>query len=292
MVVVIINPISGGARGSSGAARADVARGTCEACGAEAEIVLTERRGHAHDLAADAARRGASAVIAWGGDGTINEVASALAFGGVPLGIVPAGSGNGLARELGIDRRPEQALAAALRSTTRAIDVGEVDGHFFVNIAGFGLEAHVARQFNAPSNARRGFLGYAGITARALVNYVPMGYRITTGGETVDVRALIVTLANSAQYGNGARIAPGALLDDGLLDLVVVQERSRLGTVVNLPRLFNGTVAAMPGCLMKAVREVTIETDEPLTYHLDGEPFQGSTRIHAKVHPSALHVLA
>ncbi len=291
-LTIIINPISGGASGSAGLVRAEMARRACARSGVEAEIVLTQRRGHARDLAGEAAARGASAIIAWGGDGTVNEVASALAFGAVPLGIVPAGSGNGLARELGISSRPDRALAAALSSRPRAIDVGEVDNRLFVNVAGFGIEAYVASLFNASANRRRGFAGYAGITARALVTYVPVRYRIAVGEEVVDVRAVLVTLANSAQYGNGVRIAPGAQLDDGLLNLVVVQERSRLGTVLNLPRLFTGTVAGMSGCRMLPVREMTIEAEKPMIYHVDGEPIEGGTCLKARVHPGALYVLA
>jgi diacylglycerol kinase (ATP) len=260
--------------------------------GTDAEIVLTERGGQAQDLARDAVTRGAGAVVAWGGDGTINEVASALAFGPVPLGVVPAGSGNGLARELGISANPEHAITAALRAPARPIDLGEIEGRLFVSIAGVGVDAHVASRFNNPSNRRRGFLGYAGITARALASYVPMRYRITANSGTADVRAILVTIANSAQFGNGARIAPGALLDDGLLDLVVLQERSRLKTLVHFPRLFTGTVAGVPGCRMERVTEVVIEADEPMTFHVDGEPCAGGTRLHARVHPGALKVLA
>jgi len=260
--------------------------------GADAEVVVTERCGHAREIARDAAARGVGAVVAWGGDGTINEVASALAFGPVPLGIVPAGSGNGLARELRISANPEQAISAALRATARPIDVGEIEGRLFVSIAGVGVDAHVASQFNAPSNPRRGFLGYVGVVARVLSRYVPIRYRITANGRVDDVCALIVTIANSAQFGNGARIAPGALLDDGFLDLVLIQERSRRATVVHLPHLFTGTVARVPGYRQERITDVIIEADEPLMFHVDGEPCVGGTRLYARVHPAALQVLA
>src|SRR5262245_59771523 len=289
---IIINPISGRARGSAGAARAEIAQRVAASLGADVEIVLTERSGHAHAIAQHAAARGARAVVAWGGDGTINEVASALAFGAVPLGIVQAGSGNGLARELRISSTPELAIRAALGAAPRPIYVGEIEGRLFVSIAGVGLDAHVASRFNAPSNRRRGFLGYAGITARALANYVPMRYRITVDDHVTEVRAILVTIANSAQFGNGARIAPGALVDDGLLDLVVLQERSRLHTLMHFPRLFTGSVARIPGCRLERITEVVIEADEPLTFHVDGEPCEAGTRLHARVHPGALKILA
>ena len=174
-------------------------------------------------------RRGARLVLAWGGDGTINEVASALAFDEVPLGIVPAGSGNGLARELGVHPRAERAIADALQAVPRPMDLGEIDGHLFANMAGIGFDAHIASRFATAT--RRGFVGYAGITARALTSYVPQHYRVTIGGVETAHRAILVTIANSAQFGNNARIAPGARVDDGELDLVVMEERSRIATL-------------------------------------------------------------
>jgi diacylglycerol kinase (ATP) len=285
---IIINPISGGFSPGQARVRAEVAQRIADEQRHPVEIFVTEAVGHARDLAAAAARRGATLVIAWGGDGTINEVASALAFGGVPLGIIPAGSGNGLARELGVDPRPERALAEALSATPRVMDVGDVEGRLFVNIAGIGVDAFVASRFSLAR--RRGFLGYINITARALATYVPTTYRMTSGETSVTARALLVTIANSAQFGNGARIAPGARVDDGLLDLVVVEERWRMATILQLPRLFTGTADRIRGCTTQRIREVIIEADEPMTYHVDGEPVVGGNRLTARVHPGALQV--
>ena len=103
-------------------------------------------------------------------------------------------------------------------------------------------------------------------------------------------RAILVTAANSAQFGNGARIAPRALLDDGLLDLVIVEERARWRTVCSVPRLFDGTVERIPGCSISHVQRATIESDRPLLFHVDGEPLQGGTRLGVRVHPGALRV--
>ena len=285
---IIINPISGGASPRAARARAQLALAVVDAHGDPVEVLLTEGVGHARELAKAAVRRGARLVLAWGGDGTINEIASALAFGEVPLGIIRAGSGNGLARELGVDRRPEQAIADALRAVPRPIDLGEIDGHLFANIAGIGFDAHIASRFAAA--ARRGFAGYAGITARALTGYVPQRYRITTGGVETAHRAILVTIANSAQFGNNARIAPGARVDDGELDLVVIEERSRIATICAMPRLFNGTVARVRGCTLRRIREVTIEADQPMTFHVDGEPVDGGRILRARIHPGALRI--
>jgi diacylglycerol kinase (ATP) len=285
---IIINPISGGVRADVARARARLARTAVDARGEPMEVFVTDAVGHARELAAEAVKQGARLVMAWGGDGTINEVASALAFSDVALGIIPAGSGNGLARELGVDPRPGVAIANALAAETRLIDVGEIEGRLFVNIAGIGVDAFVASRFSLAR--RRGFLGYVGLTASALVTYVPADYRITAGGRRVDARAILVTIANSAQFGNGARIAPGARVDDGLLDLVVLEERWRLATLSQLPRLFNGTVDRMRGCTIQRIREVTVEADQPMTFHVDGEPVVGGTRLRALVHPGALRV--
>ena len=290
-VAIIINPISGGARPDAARARAQLALSVVDTHGDPAEVFVTERAGHARELAKAATARGARLVMAWGGDGTINEVASALAFDDVPMGIVPAGSGNGLARELGIDPRPQRAIADALRAEPQPLDAGEIEGRLFVNLAGLGFDAYVAAKFNAPGNRRRGLLGYAAISAGAVFRYEPARYRISADdGVMKETRAVIVTIANSAQFGNGARIAPGARVDDGQLDLVVVEERSRLATLVQLPRLFNGTMARVPGCSIRRVRNVVIEADRPMMFHVDGEPVTGGNRLRVRVHPGALRV--
>ena len=287
-VAIIINPIAGGARRDAARARAQLALAVVDQHGDPAEVFVTEGVGHARALAKAAVGRGARLVMAWGGDGTINEIASALAFDEVPLGIIPAGSGNGLARELGVDPRPERAIANALAAEPRPMDLGEIDGRLFANTAGIGFDAHIASRFAVAT--RRGFIGYAGITARALMSYQPGTYRITSESESVEVRAVLVTIANSAQFGNGALIAPGAKVDDGVLDLVVFEERSRVATVCQMPRLFNGTVRRARGCTIRQIRRVTIEADHPMTFHVDGEPVAGGTRLVVRIHPGALRV--
>lgn len=289
---IIINPVSGGARPDAARARVQQAGSIRDLDGAPADVLVTERAGHARELAKAALARGARLICAWGGDGTINEIACELAFGGVPLGIIPAGSGNGLALELGVDRRPDRAIAQALRAMPRPIDLGELGGRFFVNIAGIGFDAHVASLFNRAGNVRRGFASYVSISGRALLTYKADRYTVTTGSSRVEVaRGMLVTIANSPQFGNGARIAPDARVDDGLLDLVVVDERSRVRTICGLPRLFNGTVGRMRGCSIQQIREATILSDRPIPFHVDGEPVQGGRELRARVHPGALRVV-
>lgn len=295
-VAVIINPIAGGAKPAAARDRAAIAAAVIEQHGDAPEIFITERAGHAKQLAKGAAKRGARLVLAWGGDGTINEVASALAFENhTPFGIVPAGSGNGLATELGISRDPSIAIAAALRARAKPLDAGEIDGRLFVNVAGIGIDAYVAAQFNDPANLRRGLLTYARITGRALFTYAPADYRVIVdgaGGTRFATRAVVVSIANGTQFGNNARIAPQARFDDGLLDLVVVEETSRWRTLAQVPKLFNGTADRAPGCTITRIRTATIECDLPMTYHVDGEPVLGGTRLDVRVHPGALRIAA
>jgi len=288
-IAIIINPVSGGVRPDAARARAELASAIVDRHGDPADVFVTERAGHARDLTKAALARGSRLVMAWGGDGTINEVASALAFGEVPLGIVPAGSGNGLAHQLGVQSRPADAIRQAIAAEPRRIDLGELGDRLFVNAAGIGFDAYVACRFNA-IGGRRGLMTYAAITAKALMTYEPPEYAITTSEGRIQVRAILVTAANSAEFGNGACIAPGARVDDGLLDLVVMQERSRLRTVISLPRLFNGTVDRAPGCSIRQVNRATIESERPMAFHVDGEPVAGGTSLRLRIHPGALNV--
>ncbi len=142
---------------------------------------LTEGPGHAHELACAAVAARAAVVCAWGGDGTVNEIARALAGSGAALGVVPAGSGNGLARELGVPWDPAAALAVALGRRERVIDVGDIEGRLFVNLAGIGLDAHIAALFNARGGRRRGFLPYLAIGTREILHYRAREYTIRGG---------------------------------------------------------------------------------------------------------------
>jgi len=290
-VSIIINPIAGGTgRAASVGARVDLARSVAAACKELADVHVTEESGHAAHLARAARAGGARLVVAWGGDGTVNEVASALAFGDVPIGIVPAGSGNGLASMLGMSFKPAVALATALRGTPHLIDAGELGGRLFVNLAGIGFDAHVAARFNAPENPRRGLAGYAALVAREALRYVPGHYTIDTTDSRRSLGAWLVVLANGTEFGNRIRIAPHARVDDGALDLVVVEQGSRLATLWGMRRIVTGTVEQAAQWSSTLVQRVKIESDTPMMFHVDGEPVQGGTTLDALVHPGALKI--
>ncbi|MGE0040209.1 MAG: diacylglycerol kinase family protein [Vicinamibacterales bacterium] len=288
--VVILNPVSGTGRGAGGPQReAALARDVLASEGLAVDVRFTEGPGDGQRLAREAMEGGASLVVAWGGDGTINEIGGVLAFGRVPLGIVPAGSGNGLARDLGLPLDPRQALVVAARGSERVIDAGELGGSLFFNVAGIGLDARIAALF-ADRSGRRGLLAYAWITAREVLRYRAMDYRVVGDGVSADHHALIIAFANSRQYGNGAQIAPAACLDDGRVELVVVEGQSLLSMVTRMPALFRGTLRDAPGLSMRAVATARVEAAVPIPFHVDGEPRLGPTVVECRVHAGALAV--
>jgi len=291
-VAVIINPISGtGGRPETATQRAALARAALDERGIDGIVSLTERGRHACELARAAADSGVPLVIAWGGDGTVNEVASELAFHDVALGIVPSGSGNGLARELRIPFDPAAALRVAFDGADRVIDAGEIDGRLFFNIAGVGLDARVAHEFAANGLVKRGLSQYLRIAARELWAFEADEHTIVADGlPIVRTRALLVALANGRQYGNGACIAPLARLDDGRLDVVIVADRSPFAALLATPMLFARQVARVPGVTMVSATDVEITSARPVMYHIDGEPFVGGASLTARVRPNALRV--
>lgn len=288
--VVIINPVAGGRARLAPERRVAIAREALRQARVDGDVRLTECCGHGRDLARAAVASGCDVVIAWGGDGTINEVACALIGQPAALGIVRAGSGNGFARELGIPTRPELALAGALTGSERVIDTGEIDGRRFLNIAGIGFDAAMALRFDRLGTERRGAFRYTGAVVRSVFTYRALQYSIRADGEPLQFEALLLAVANLPQYGSNAVIAPRAVPFDGLLDLVVVGQRGALGRVGLVPRLFDRSIHKAPNVTFRPVRDLVIECSEPMPYHVDGEPVQGGTRLEARVLPRSLRV--
>jgi diacylglycerol kinase (ATP) len=232
-------------------------------------------------------------VLAWGGDGTMNEIASVLAFRpATTLAVIPSGSGNGLARELGIPLDARAAFDVAFDGRDRIMDAGELDARLFFNVAGVGLDAQVALEFAAGGLVRRGLSRYVTITATKLFTFQPDEQTVIADGEVLRTRALLIAIANARQYGNGALIAPRARIDDGRLDVVIVASRSPWRTLLQVPKLFSGRLAEAPGVEMRTAIEVEVTSARPVVYHVDGEPFVGGASIRARVRPKALRVRA
>lgn len=287
-VGVVINPKAGGHRGLGIGDRVSLVHEAFRRVGVDGPVMITKRRGHGREVARAWVKRGVDTIVVWGGDGTINEVASQLVLQQTTLGIVPAGSGNGLARELCLYRDPARALEVALNGQVRRIDVGELGGHPFFNVAGLGLDAHLAAIFNA--STRRGVQGYITGLFRALRTHRPQHYAVQANGFTVKQRALMVAFANTRQYGNGAVIAAVARPDDGLLELVVVPSLPTLTLLWQARRFFTGSVHDLHGVRTYSIREGQITGNGPLTFHVDGEVVTGPKVLALKLHPGALTV--
>ncbi len=298
MLHVIINPRSGARGRSLGGARAALARRLIGLRRIDARVHVTEYPGHAVELTREALAEGASLVCAWGGDGTVNEVATVLAYTGIPLAVVPEGSGNGLARELGVYLGPEKAFDVAINGRDRVIDAGQMGDRLFFNLAGIGLDGRIAALFNEQAPQRRGFFRYIWLGWQQLVTYEPASYRIQIQNERenerenepLELRAIMLVTANLRQYGNGAYIAPHADAEDGRLDLVIVGARSMGRAFLLTPRLFTRSLHQAPNILTKQVTRVSISSTKPLVCHADGEPFEAESPVTVTVKPRALTV--
>lgn len=278
---VVINPIAGPGRTRTLDACAALARASLGRVGFDVDVLITTAPEDAQRFATVAVAAGHQLVVAWGGDGTVNGVGAALAGTPVAMAIIPGGSGNGLARDLGVPLDAASAFEVAASGMTRSIDAGELDGSLFFNVAGIGLDARIADRMALPG-ARRGLLGYVIATLSELPAYQACEYAIAfPAGEDAPVNspALFVALANSRQYGNGAQIAPNALLDDGKLDIVVVKPLSILSVASRIPAFFNGTLKADDKVLMRTAAEAAITSNHDICFHVDGEPRRGGKTV-------------
>jgi YegS/Rv2252/BmrU family lipid kinase len=285
----IFNPYSGHNRRRPGLAIA--IRDFISARSLDADLATTEGPGHATDLARDAVLAGFDQVVAVGGDGTMNEVAQALVNTPAALALVPCGSGNGLALHLGVPTTPLAALRLVAGGATRtaALDTGVVNGFPFFNAMGLGLDADVSRRFNRLSH--RGLPAYARTAWAALRELRSERCVIATAYEREALDVLLIAVANSDQYGNNARIAPGARVDDGMLDLVAVRPVGLLGAVGLVARLFLGNFDGSPHVRRIRDAKFVIERSAPGLIHTDGETHETGATVEVSVRAHSLRVV-
>lgn len=291
-VFAIVNPLSGaGANPDAAAQRAALLMRHFVQAGITGGVHVTERRGHATELAAGALAHGARVVLAWGGDGTINEIASVISGTATSLAVVPAGSGNGFARDLAIPWDPSAAIEVAIRGRDRAIDAGEINGRLFFNIAGIGLDAVIAEQFNTHGRlGRRGLGSYVRIGIRECFRYRARHYRVTLDSEPIAADALMVAFANGREYGNRIQLAPNARMDDGKLEALVVEDRHPLSRLFASRHLALGTADRVPRMVRRSVTSGVVETDGEILYHVDGEVGRARDRVEVRIRPHVLKV--
>jgi diacylglycerol kinase (ATP) len=257
----------------------------------DADFVVTEGPGHATELARDAVRRGCSSVVAVGGDGTMNEVAQALLHTPTALALVPCGSGNGLALHLGLPRTALGALrlASGIGGRTGSIDTGAANGRPFFNAMGLGLDADVSHRFNRLTS--RGLPAYVRTAWAAIRHLRHERCTVWTHDRREVLDILLLAVANSDQYGNNARIAPGARVDDGALDLVAVRPVNLLAAAGIAVRLFLGNVGASRHVTRLRGQRFIVDRAAPGLIHTDGETHETGARVEITVAPRSLRVL-
>ena len=285
--LAIVNPVAGRGRGR----RALAAVRAAFAPLAQLEVAETAGPADATRLARQAVGEGYALVVAVGGDGTASEVAAGLVHSTTTLGLYPIGIGNDFARALGYPR-DAAALARGLRAARpRKIDVGELNGRLFLNAAGVGIDGHVAERIRASARVLGRRLGYLAGALASIATYRPQPMRVTfDDGAVIEGRQLIVAAANGTHFGGGMHLAPGARIDDGLLEIIIGGDLGRLASVAALARLYRGTHVNGSTIVRRQARSLAIALEHPLPIERDGE-VDHATELRLRVIPLALPVL-
>ena len=247
--------------------------------GCEVEYLYTNYPGHATELASTAVNNGFELVVAVGGDGTVNEVAQGLIGTATPLGIVPMGSGNGLARDLGVPMNIKKSARLLIEGKIKQIDVCRINSQRFLCTAGIGFDALVAvKMAKAPT---RGFLRYIQITLKESIAFKPFKIIMKVDGVLTEKPVFLATFANARQFGNNAYIAPKADISDGLMDVVVVKPFPKIWLPVFGIGLFLGIIPKLPFVECHKAKQVELQFADTPFFHFDGEP--GQLEIPAKI---------
>ncbi len=285
-VLFIINPIAGGKN-------KDHVPGLIKKHlkNLEYEVIITQRPHQATELAEKAAADGVDVVVAVGGDGTVNEVVKGILHTKAVLSIVPFGSGNGLARHLGIPMDVAKSIDFINNAASQSIDVCTLNGEPFANMAGTGFDALIGKLFAEQKG--RGFSTYISTTLREFANYKPRKYTLYFDDETqkVEEEAFLISFANSTQYGNNAHIAPKADIRDGKLDICIMKEFPLYAMPGISIRLFAKSLDKSKYLRYYKASKVVVEREESAAVHLDGEPFVMGQRLELEVLPLSLNVL-
>lgn len=284
--LMLVNPTAGGGRSRHVAFEA--AR-ELRARGYVVDVVVTTGRGEVERLARDAARTGMERVFVCGGDGTVHEGVNGLAGTSTALAILPGGRGNDLAATLGVPLDPAAAAGHLARAPVRRIDVGVVHGRRFGTTAGVGFDADVAMRTNRGVWRRAGRFAYVGGILASLAAFRAPRLIVTAGTARRDGRYMLCAVSNTGRYGGGIRIAPDASASDGLLDVCLVANASRLRLLQILPAAYRGAHVHATEVEILRGESVTIETDAPQPIIADGEP-AGETPAMISVERTALLV--
>lgn len=255
----------------------------------EPSLVYTEGPKHATTLAKKAAGEGFEIVVAVGGDGSVNEIAKGLIGTNTAMAILPAGSGNGLARHLGIPMDLKKAMHLLQKGSKQQIDSIQFNQEYFVNVAGVGFDAHIGWEFS--KFGKRGFSSYLKVILKELSALKKQRYKLQIdGGPKLEKEAYLISFANGSQWGNNASIAPLADVKDGMLDIVLVKKFSWLLSLSFSLKLFTKKIHTSPAVETIKAKQVIIKQEKNIA-HIDGEPIECGQSITIKVNPLSLNVI-
>lgn len=256
----------------------------------DVSISETQYAGHGVELAKQASINGCDIVVAVGGDGTVNEVAQGLLYSQTALAILPMGSGNGLARHLKIPMDLKKALLAFNTYGISKIDTGKVNGQLFLCTSGLGFDAEISHQFAQQKS--RGFYTYAKIASKSLLGYPSKQWNIQVDGQSLKTEGILFTVANANQFGNNVFIAPNALLQDGLLDLCVLQKVSLINIPLVLKDLFTKSIHQSRFYTLQQTKKVVVKNEGTIKAHVDGEPILVTDNVEFEILEESLKVFS
>ena len=255
----------------------------------EYEIAITQYAGHASEIATKAKDDGVDVVVAVGGDGTVNEVARAIVHSNTALGIIPCGSGNGLARHLLLPLNVRKAIDVINRSEVRQLDYGIINDYPFFCTCGMGFDAFVSMKF--AEAGKRGPITYVENVLREGLKYKPETYTIEDDNGTLQYKAFLISCANASQYGNNAYIAPQASMSDGLMDVIIMEPFD----VFEAPRIsiemFSKTLDKNSKIKTFRTRHLHIHRDKPGVIHYDGDPVMTGADIDIELKPKGINII-
>lgn len=286
-ILFIINPVSGS--GNKEKLQSELLRHV-DITRYSPRVHVTSRKGEATRLVKEKRKKGFKTFVAVGGDGTVNEIARALIKTDCRMGIIPVGSGNGLARHLGIPMNVREAVQVINAGKVLQMDYGKLNGIPFFCTCGAGFDAHVGHLF-AGSHSR-GFLSYIRSTLKEFYRYKPRKYKLTTeDGKSFSRRAFLVTFANASQYGNNAYIAPDADVSDGLLDVCIMRPFPLFKALPLSLRLFRKSIHRSDLLDTFRASKIQLTRKKAGEVHFDGEPIILGKKLKIRIVPSGLNVL-
>ena len=254
----------------------------------DCEILYTKAAGHASELCKEAVLQRCDIVAAVGGDGSVNEIGKALIGSETTMAIIPTGSGNGVARHLGIPVDLYNAIELINKLNTKKIDTVAINSETFIGMAGIGFDAHIAYEFS--KFGKRGFWSYFKLMFKEFFNYEEQEYELNIDGNTINRKAFFICFANSSQHGNNAAIAPQAIIDDGYIDICIIKKIPAYMIPVVIYQLYNKTIEKSSCVETRRCKEVTIKQNSTLV-HIDGEPLDLGKELYVKINPLSLEVI-